>query len=795
MSQDELLEAADRNEKQQQGGGGGGVQERIEKTIQLEETDSKRDVLAGTVFAPKLVLRCRKAGPSDIKFLRDFEGTKHGKKLGVYAEATFVGPKVHSVHRLKRETRPSERKKGLLEHRVKPGPDPAREEQQTKWLTEQEIEKEAYQPSTSWIESGSGDLGKLYVEIIGCDGLPNLDIGLGTRDKSDPFCTIIFEDAIASTEVINDCLSPRWMPWSQRAFVFRVEHMSSQLLIGVFDYDNPTVNPHDAIGRVSIDTTNFRNDTVYILHYDLHTSTLNENRETCGRLTVRVRLDSNLNPRNALLSSMRLPTQNYINVAQKTAFKNARFVCSGEEDMNLLDIDAIKSYRQELMDYKGVLIYIFDAVKIVILWRGHFDVSFWKLKLKLPLHSITAFLMGIFLVENYNLIPSCTLFCITWLLFATNEERHRNPSPWMGALTIREMWYAIATGKIWQETIVADENKPLIEKYEATRAERLKDIEGQMKKQQETSERTNSLFKYEEEETAVNESQTDITTKTGNFSLNPLKPVLLPIQKILGSVCVGLRVGRSILTWDESFYAFIIAHACLIAGIAIIWVPWSWLIRWLLRIVVWVCLGPWFGYTLDFCFVRKLERHSSTTLFHRFEKSLEKTIEERGANLALRKRQAAINKENALKLRSVKQYMFGNYIVRVPRFKEYRWTDVPRPESTATPVEPGYSNVVITDRKHGQRLVGDMIPVWGDAKELSISQVDAKHESLQQQLGRGVAENVIAPGYGAIDTVAKPFIGVASRVTKPLVGSISSARTKAMDKVNPMKVFKRSYHG
>ena len=66
-------------------------------------------------------------------------------------------------------------------------------------------------------------------------------------DKTDAYCSIIYEDAVANTDVINDELSPRWMPWSQRAFIFHVNHPSSQVLLGVFDYDTVTIDP---IGKV-----------------------------------------------------------------------------------------------------------------------------------------------------------------------------------------------------------------------------------------------------------------------------------------------------------------------------------------------------------------------------------------------------------------------------------------------------------------------------------------------------------------------------------------------------------------
>ena len=101
----------------------------------------------------------------------------------------------------------------------------------------------------------------VYFEVIGCDGLPNMDsTTLNVRDKTDAFACIAFEDALVNTDIISDSLSPRWMPWCYRAFVFNVSHPSSDILIGLFDYD-PETSPaqllsraagdlHDQVGRV-----------------------------------------------------------------------------------------------------------------------------------------------------------------------------------------------------------------------------------------------------------------------------------------------------------------------------------------------------------------------------------------------------------------------------------------------------------------------------------------------------------------------------------------------------------------
>ena len=129
------------------------------------------------------------------------------------------------------------------------------------------IHEEALKPSKKWVEAGYGSLGKCYVEIIGCDNLPNMDLG-AANDYTDAFVGIVFEDTMVRTDVINDDLNPRWMPWTDRAFAFNIRHPSSLLFLGVFDYD--LLTDHDPIGRIVIETDSFESDTSYLLHYNLY---------------------------------------------------------------------------------------------------------------------------------------------------------------------------------------------------------------------------------------------------------------------------------------------------------------------------------------------------------------------------------------------------------------------------------------------------------------------------------------------------------------------------------------------
>lgn len=168
-----------------------------------------------------------------------------------------------------------------------------------------------------WVDIGSGDLGKIFVEIIGADDLPNKDMDIGTGNKTDSFVSVVYEDCVAKTDVIDDCLSPRWLPWMKRAFVFRMMHTSSNLNVGIFDYDNS--GSHDICGRVSIDLANFVPDTEYVLRYNLYEDSVSTDRKPKGVLILRLRMEL-VSEKNRVMSNLGMPPDCYVNVKKARDF-------------------------------------------------------------------------------------------------------------------------------------------------------------------------------------------------------------------------------------------------------------------------------------------------------------------------------------------------------------------------------------------------------------------------------------------------------------------------------------------
>lgn len=67
-------------------------------------------------------------------------------------------------------------------------------------MTKEQILEDSMAPSKNWVEVGSGNLGRLYIEVLRCEDLPNMDsLTLDVRDATDAFACIVFEDAIVCT--------------------------------------------------------------------------------------------------------------------------------------------------------------------------------------------------------------------------------------------------------------------------------------------------------------------------------------------------------------------------------------------------------------------------------------------------------------------------------------------------------------------------------------------------------------------------------------------------------------------
>jgi len=320
---------------------------------------------------------------------------------------------------------------------------------------------------------------------------------------------------------------------------------------------------------------------------------------------------------------------------------------------------------------------------------------------------MTLFVWGIALSRDFDLILSFLVFSIGWFFLATMEHARTRPS----ALYRPRSYYELLKVLVFNRSP---------EPVSIQRNDELSEIMAYQKKRQELKRAREEIVKtiqmeqkkyeaYIEEETSKME-EVDITTSASgglsSITLAPLQGILLPLQRALHFVCVLLRVSNSIVVWRDSFVTFWLTTVCFLAAFILLWVPWGFIVGWIFKLAVWVFLGPWMKLVDIFYVNQKVsgeKDQQKEDLAQRFHKRYDMIV---GESLARK-----LRKESALKMKDMKKYMFGQYLMRVPVYKEERFFDDPLPESFAEPFDIStYGDIRIMDRKYGQLLKGDMIP-------------------------------------------------------------------------------------
>lgn len=393
------------------------------------------------------------------------------------------------------------------------------------------------------IEAGSGSLGRLFVEILSCEDLPNLDDPSGVMgDYTDSFCTLVYEDTCAMTEVIYDELNPKWLPWTTRAFCFNVIHPSSILYLGVFDYD--LLGNHDPIGRVAVNVCNLQRETIHTLKYSLFPSSNLTDRSAIGNITVRIRLEW-FNPRAVLLEGLKPRPDMHVNVTKEKSFKVIRYVCIGEYEEEKFDLTVTRSYIHEILEYKSALSYVIsDTFRSLILWRGQVEVF----SVMIPLHSMILFVASSKLVERPQLIVPYSLLIVAWIMFANLTIRRQHPSPWQSRLSFFDYVNILRTGK-------SSTRVKCIKEFEGAEAARQYEHawKKRIDKDRKMADKKAELLKEINSIEGVN-----IHTEVSQQGVIPLDLLvrLGRYQGIIGKVCRKFRFVKIILTWEESVVSF-----------------------------------------------------------------------------------------------------------------------------------------------------------------------------------------------------------------------------------------------
>lgn len=643
--------------------------------------------------------------------------------------------------------------------RVVPYPDPDQPEA-TEWLSATDVEHTAYQPSTQWVAAGGGSLGTLFVEVVGCDNLPQMDFDLS---KTDAFVALAFEDNFLRTDVIWDHFSPRWMPWTTRAFRFAVRHPASLLCVSVLDFDEGPLDQYDPIGRVVVRPSSFRPGMTYTLHYPLQNDPImqplsdsslgtdltelptKKTKATRGTIILRLRMEWE-NEGAAMKQYFTPPPRFIINVDNEKSFKTLRYTTEGPAYMNEVSIRSVKLLANEIMEYRGNVFYALDVILGTLLWRGRWqlakDRSFW-----FPLHSAALLTAAAIVVERPNLTIPVLLYAVAWVLLSLNYIAYSHPNPWLRVPSSREMMCLMLLGR---RSIFPHEDRrpkeiaPNQKFVEGAQREKLYALKAA---------RITALI---EAATRFALKVSSIYSKAGNAAIKItteqhswhfLASQLAPVHSLACTVCNLLRFCRNFLSWKSNYTAVVTTNCILLATAWLIF-PVSRITRWLLRAIVWTLLGPWMGKFLDYKYFRPwyatdeelIERIQNGTAdvehdLPDFDSVLESDTFGKIVHAG------RLQAEELYKLRDMRTLLFGSFSDAVPFSDNSRYPSVPLPQSSAVrtdwivpPVDSIRGYFV-----PGQLLTGNMI----HSRTLSAVHLYEGDESQSAETSNGEGKKTI----------------------------------------------------
>ena len=608
-----------------------------------------------------LAVKCKRAKEHDLEFLNSLENTTNITKE---AFDDYCKPNVH-----KQPLLPGQCKKIIrgVEHYLAR---PVQEEIGKLWLTSEEIEKASLEESRLWAEVGSGRAGKVFVEILSCNKLPNMDLkSMIPNDQTDTFVTCICEDSVGVTDVVKNCKHPRFMPWSKRAFQFNIEHPRSLLYIGVHDYD---VGPkmHDAIGRVIINPTKFLSGTTYNLNYDLYDSHQTSYRKKVGKVKVRLRVEWS-SERTPFFDTFGKKEWNHsIHVNAKKNYKHIQYTVNGKPNLNEYSLKTFFGLIEELLKYQLVYFDFLEGIKTVLFWRSHTKF----IGINIPLHSMIFFSFTIVLIEYPMYSMSVAFASIAWLMLALLEMQRKDPSPWNRPPSYFTLMRTFLTGNAQTIDIDANHNNEATARHVKMKKREHIERENMTEQFWETFYSDGELM---EQLTADNDKVFEKTQKAGRL---PFREVLHPIQKTIVYIIMQLRLLSRICSWDLVHVSFWITTAAIILSIASLFVGDTFLL-WTKRVFLYGISGPQ-NKILDIIFFRYYDNLSDAEKEDLKEERAKKRRDRFHGHFSdVQKR-----KEERVKEEALKNVLFGQRVVVIhDMYQPERFQSVPNNDSSARP--------------------------------------------------------------------------------------------------------------
>jgi hypothetical protein len=146
------------------------------------------------------------------------------------------------------------------------------------------------------------------------------------------------------------------------------------------------------------------------------------------------------------------------------------------------------------------------------------------------------------------------------------------------------------------------------------------------------------------------------TTFSDTAMIASFEAILFPIQKLLWKSCRIVRVCSSVFLWKDSYLAFWITTLSFSASFLAFWIPWAWLIQWEFRLFVWPLFGPWMKLVDIYYIQREKNNPKGEEIISQSETEILENLYNR---ILGQDEWNAVCRENALKNKDMKRYMFG----------------------------------------------------------------------------------------------------------------------------------------
>jgi hypothetical protein len=439
-----------------------------------------------------------------------------------------------------------------------------------------------------------------------------------------------------------------------------------------------------------------------------------------GTIVVRLRIEWK-NEGEAMKMALTPAPRFIINTKTEKAYAVLHYLTRGAVDMEMVNLDSVKLYANELVAYWKNYCFFLDVMMGIFLWRGRLQVSKNR-SIWFPLHSMVLLFTVALAFERPLLIPPIFFYGIAWIMLSINYNASRHPNPWKRVKSSERNTMVVLLGRSLHPPIEIEPNQGVEEDIKLSKLDLLK--------AERISTLVQELMRFSLEIYGIysktSETSVKIATEEANWSL--LAGRLLYIHMLLKYLCQYIRMFRGIINWN-GYYAHSLTMNCII--IATVWtiLPVSGVMSWGFRLLIWTMLGPW---------MKLLDVYWAHTFYKTREELLqdidngvvitEPSVPDFDAWLASDMfikmgHSGRIVAEDQYKLKDMREKVFGKYCETIPKFDSSRYPSVPLPQSSAQPSKAKPKSKEHWYHVPGQKLAGHMI-LKPEREEIAFAEED-----------------------------------------------------------------------